>query len=63
MILFTSYEDARAAGAKSQAAQDPRRHAAATVGGSAAATDLIALYDDIVNRLLAGLGVMPVPRS
>ena len=39
-----------------RADRDPAVMLPATVGGSAAATDLIALYDDIVNRLLAGLG-------
>jgi zinc/manganese transport system substrate-binding protein len=56
MILFTSYEDPRAADTVGERTKIPAVMLPATVGGSAAAIDLIALYDDIVNRLLAGLG-------
>jgi zinc/manganese transport system substrate-binding protein len=56
MILFTSYEDPRAADTVGERTKIPAVMLPATVGGSAAATDLIALYDEIVNRLLAGLG-------
>lgn len=55
MILRTGYQSARPASWLSRRAQIPAVELPNTVGANAAATDLFALYEDIIDRLLAAL--------
>ena len=51
-----SYEDRRASQLVSEHADIPAVTLPFTIGGTPAATNLFALYDDTITRLLAGLG-------
>src|SRR5262249_1877706 len=56
LILPAGYEDPRASQFVAEKSGLPAVQLPFTVGGSDAAKDLFGLYDDTVNRLLAGVG-------
>jgi len=63
MVIYASYEDGRPSQAVAERAKIPAVMLPATVDGSEAATSLFTFFDDIVNRLLAGLGGQGNARS
>ena len=56
IIIYSSYEDPRPSEAVGQRTRIPAVMLPATVGGTDASTTLFALYDDVLNRLLAARG-------
>jgi zinc/manganese transport system substrate-binding protein len=56
MVIYATYEDPRASQFIAEHAGLPSVALPATVGGTDAAKDLFAFYDDTVRRLLTGLG-------
>jgi zinc/manganese transport system substrate-binding protein len=56
IIIYSSYEDPRPSEAVGQRTGIPAVMLPATVGGTDASTTLFALYDDVLNRLLAARG-------
>lgn len=55
-VIRAAYEDSRPSEFIAQRAQIPAVMLPYTVGGTPGASDLFALYDDTITRLLAGLG-------
>jgi zinc/manganese transport system substrate-binding protein len=55
MIVYAAYQDPRAAEFVSEKSHVPAVMLPFTVGGTEGAKDLFGLYDDTVDRLLAGL--------
>ena len=56
MVIYATYEDPRASQFIAEHAGLPAVALPATVGGTDAAKDLFGFYDDLVHRILAGLG-------
>jgi zinc/manganese transport system substrate-binding protein len=63
MVIYASYEDGRPSQAVAERAKIPAVMLPATVGGTDAADTPFTFFDDIVNRLLAGLGGQGNARS
>jgi zinc/manganese transport system substrate-binding protein len=63
MVLYASYEDGRPSQAVAERAKVPSVMLPATVGGTDAADSPFTFFDDIVNRLLAGLAGQSNARS
>ena len=56
LILYAAYQEARAAQFVAEKSGVPAVMLPFTVGGTERATDLYGLFDDSINRLLAGVG-------
>jgi zinc/manganese transport system substrate-binding protein len=63
MVIYASYEDGRPSQSVAERAKIPAVMLPATIGGTDAAGTPFTFFDDIVNRLLAGLGGQGNARS
>lgn len=63
MVIYASYEDGRPSQSVAERAKVPAVMLPATVGGTDSASTPFGFFDDIVNRLLAGLGGQGNARS